>query len=62
MGSGYCGIGTREKQDMFCDFGGEKDEILYCDQDTGQKGRDDGESDYFCTFRIPERSGKDDHL
>ena len=23
---------------------------------------DDGESDYFCTFRIPERSGKDDHM
>ena len=58
----FAGIRTREKQDMFCDFGGEKDEILHSSEDTGQKGRNDGESDYFCTFRIPERSGKDDHL
>ena len=27
-----------------------------------RKGRNDGESDNLCTFRISERSGKDDHL
>ena len=47
---------------MFCQACGEKDKILYSDKDTGQKGRNDGESDHSGAVRISERSGKDDHM
>ena len=62
MGSGYRGVGTREKQDMFCNACREKDEILYRREDPGQKRRNDGESGHRRAFQVPERSGKDDHL
>ena len=62
LGSGHGGIGAREKQSMLCHACGKKNEILYSDQDPGQERRNNGESDNLCTFRISERSGKDDYL
>ena len=62
LGSGYGGIGTREKQSMFCYACGEKNKILYSDKDPGQKGRNDGESDHSGTVRISERSSENDHM
>ena len=44
------GIGTREKQSMFCYACGEKNKILYSDKDPGQKGRNNGESGYRRAF------------
>ena len=52
----------KEKQDMFCNACREKDEILHSSEDTGQKGKNDGESDHFRTLRVSERGGKNDHL
>ena len=50
LGSGYGSIGTGEKQSMLCHARGEKDKILYSDKDTGQKGRNNGESGYRRAF------------
>ena len=62
MESGHGGIGTREKQSMLCHACGEKNEILYCGKDSGQKGRNDGKSDYLRAFRTSERSGKNNYM
>ena len=62
MGSGHSGVGTKEKQGVFCHARGEKDEILYRGEDPGQERRNDGESGHRRAFQVPERSGKDDHL
>lgn len=43
---------------MFCDACGKKDKILNSCEDTGQEGRNDGESDHFCTSRIPKETVK----
>ena len=51
-----------EKQSVFCHTCGEKDEILYCSEDPGQKGRDDGESNNLRPIQTPERSSTDDHV
>ena len=47
---------------MFCHARGEKDEILYRREDSGQEGRNDGESGHRRAFQVSQRSGKDDHL
>ena len=47
---------------MFCNACGEKDEILHRNQDTGQKGRNDGESNHSRAFQVSQRSGKYNHL
>ena len=62
MGSGYGGIGAREKQGMLCHACREKDKVLYSNKDTGQKGRNDGESNHISAIDIPERRSKDDYM
>ena len=62
LGSGHSGVGTKEKQGVFCHARGEKDEILYRGEDPGQERRNDGESGYRRAFQVSQRSGKDDHL